>query len=104
MSRRVVTTTSASGTLTSFEDRARHAVDEVVAAVGGRGESRSLGWCREAAGELVKRSGTVDLVVLGSRGYGPPRTMLMGSVCASGSRGALSGDDPGGRFGDRAAA
>jgi hypothetical protein len=33
-----VTITSASGTLTSVEDRARHAVDEVVAAVGGEVE------------------------------------------------------------------
>ncbi len=34
----------------------------------------------KAADELVKRSRNVDLVVLGSRGYGPPRTMLFGSV------------------------
>lgn len=76
----VVTTTSASGTLASLEDRARHAVDEVVAAVGGEVEVAVWAGVGKAAEELVKRSGTMDLVVLGSRGYGPPRTMLMGSV------------------------
>ena len=34
----------------------------------------------KAAEELVKGSGNVDLVVLGSRGYGPPQTMRLGSV------------------------
>lgn len=34
----------------------------------------------KAAEELVKGAGNMDRVVLGSRGYGPPQTMLLGSV------------------------
>jgi nucleotide-binding universal stress UspA family protein len=34
----------------------------------------------DPAAELVKGSSELDLLVLGSRGYGPARTVLLGSV------------------------
>lgn len=33
----------------------------------------------ETADELVSRSANMDFIGLGSRGYGPPRTLLFGS-------------------------
>jgi nucleotide-binding universal stress UspA family protein len=76
----VVATTSASGTVQSLEDRTRRAVERVVAALGSEVQVAVRAGVGKAADELVKRSRNVDLVVLGSRGYGPPRTMLFGSV------------------------
>ena len=76
----VVTTTSAIGTLQSLEDRARRAVKDAVQAMGGELEVTVQARVGKAAEELVNRSSDLDLIVLGSRGYGPPRTMLFGSV------------------------
>ena len=76
----VVTTTSAIGTLQSLEDRARRAVKDAVQAIGGELEVTVHARVGKPAEGLVTRSSDLDLVVLGSRGYGPPRTMLFGSV------------------------
>jgi nucleotide-binding universal stress UspA family protein len=76
----VVTTTSASATVEDLEARARTAVDRVVAVLGGGISTSVHAGVGKASEELVSRSGQMDLLVLGSRGYGPPRTMLFGSV------------------------
>jgi nucleotide-binding universal stress UspA family protein len=76
----VVATTSASGTVAGLKTRAHHAVERVVAALGGEVEVAVWARVGRAAEELVKSSDNMDLVVLGSRGYAPPRTMLLGSV------------------------
>jgi nucleotide-binding universal stress UspA family protein len=76
----VVTTTSASGTLQSLEDRARRAVGHAVETIGSELEVTVRARVGNAAEELVSRSSDLDLIVLGSRGYGPPRTMQFGSV------------------------
>jgi nucleotide-binding universal stress UspA family protein len=76
----VVATTSAIGTVESLEKRARHSVESTVEALGGGIEVAVRAGVGKAAEELVRRSSEMDLVVLGSRGYGPPRTMLFGSV------------------------
>lgn len=76
----VVTTTSASATVEDLEARARRAVEGVLAALGGEMAVEVHAGVGPAAEELVKRSSDMDLIVLGGRGYGPPRTMLFGSV------------------------
>jgi nucleotide-binding universal stress UspA family protein len=76
----LVTTTSTTGTIESLDTRARRAIDGVVDAQGGEVEVAVRACVGNPAEELVNQSGNMDLVVLGSRGYGPPRTMLFGSV------------------------
>ncbi|HWG09362.1 MAG TPA: universal stress protein [Solirubrobacteraceae bacterium] len=76
----LVTTTSTIGTVKSLETRARRAIEGVVDALRGEVEVAIRAGVGKAAEELVNRSGNMDLIVLGSRGYGPPRTMLFGSV------------------------
>jgi nucleotide-binding universal stress UspA family protein len=78
----VVTTTSASATVEQLEARARRAVERALAALGGEIPVEVRASVGKAAEVLVNRSGEIDLIVLGSRGYGPPRTMLLGSVSA----------------------
>jgi len=76
----LVTTTSAIDTVASLDTRARRAVEGVAEMLGGKVQVAVRAVVGEAADELVKRSGKIDLLVLGSRRYGPPRTMLVGSV------------------------
>jgi nucleotide-binding universal stress UspA family protein len=78
----VVTTTSASLTLDRLEARARSAAQRVLDALGGDIAVEVDARVGKAPEVLVERSAEIDLVVLGSRGYGPPRTMLLGSVSA----------------------
>jgi nucleotide-binding universal stress UspA family protein len=76
----VVTMTSAIQTVQSLEDRARRAVHRAVESLGGKLEVTVQAGVGKPTQELISRSRSMDLVVLGSRGYGPPRTMLFGSV------------------------
>jgi nucleotide-binding universal stress UspA family protein len=78
----VVTTTSASATVDDLEARARRAVERVLASLGREIPVEVHARVGKTSEVLVSRSAGMDLVVLGSRGYGPPRTMLLGSVSA----------------------
>ena len=76
----VVTTASSSATVEDLDARARHAVEDVLATLGHNVAVKVHARVGAAPDELVRRSSEMDLIVLGSRGYGPPRTMLSGSV------------------------
>jgi nucleotide-binding universal stress UspA family protein len=78
----VVTTTSARLAVEKLEARARRAVDRALAALGADIPVVVHARVGQPSQELVSRSRGMDLIVLGSRGYGPPRTMLLGSVSA----------------------
>jgi nucleotide-binding universal stress UspA family protein len=78
----VMTTTSASATVAELEARAGSAVERVRATLGAEIPVDVRVVVGKASEVLVSRSADMDLVVLGSRGYGPPRTMLFGSVSA----------------------
>ena len=76
----LVTTTSATSTLDDLAERARRAAGEVVAKLGTEVPVVVTARVAKAPEVLIERSGDMDLIVLGSRGYGPPRTMLLGSA------------------------
>ncbi len=76
----VVTTTSAIRTVEELQHRAQHAVRAVTSGLTGEVPVTLHARVGTAPDELIERSGVMDLIVLGSRGYGPPRTMLLGSV------------------------
>jgi nucleotide-binding universal stress UspA family protein len=66
-----------------LEDICRSAERDVQAAVeafGGKVPLTVDAVIGDAADELVRRSAQVDLIVLGSRGYGPIRRVVIGSV------------------------
>jgi nucleotide-binding universal stress UspA family protein len=76
----LVATTSSSDMVASLDTRARRAVEGVAQVLDGKAEVAVRAVVGNASDELVNRSGNMDLLVLGSRGCGPPRTMLFGSV------------------------
>lgn len=76
----LVTTTSAAGTLDGLERRAQRAAADTVAVLGVAVPITVHARVAKAADELSARAAAMDLIVLGGRGYGPPRTMLLGSV------------------------
>jgi nucleotide-binding universal stress UspA family protein len=78
----VVTTTSASATVDDLAARAQAAVERVLVALDDGVPVEVNARVGKAAEALVDRSVAMDLVVLGARGYGPSRTMLLGSVSA----------------------
>jgi nucleotide-binding universal stress UspA family protein len=78
----LVTRTSASGTVEKLEARARLAVTRVLESLSSEVAVEVDARVGKAPQALIERSGEIDLIVLGSRGYGPPRTMLLGSVSA----------------------
>ncbi len=78
----VLTMTSARATVEDLEARARQAVDRVLAALGTDIPVQVNAGVGKPSAELVSRSRGLDLIMLGSRGYGPARTMLLGSVSA----------------------
>jgi nucleotide-binding universal stress UspA family protein len=76
----IVSTTSSINAVEDLEAHARRAVERVLAELDGVIAIELHAGVGKASEELVKHSGQMDLIVLGSRGYGPPRTMLFGSV------------------------
>ena len=76
----LVTTTSAIRGLEDLAERARRAAAEVVARLGAGVPVVVNAQVAKAPEVLIERSDEMDLIVLGSRGYGPPRTMLLGST------------------------
>jgi nucleotide-binding universal stress UspA family protein len=55
-------------------------VNEVVGALGGDVTVEAAALSGHPADEIVRLSGLVDLMIAGSRGYGPRRAVLLGSV------------------------
>jgi nucleotide-binding universal stress UspA family protein len=76
----VVTTTSAIRTVEDLGNRARQAARAVTSGLPAEVPVTIHAQVAKAPDELIGRSGAMDLIVLGARGYGPPRTMLLGSV------------------------
>jgi nucleotide-binding universal stress UspA family protein len=76
----LMTTTSAIRGLEDLTERARRAAAEVVARLSAGVPVVVNAQVAKAPEVLIERSDEMDLIVLGSRGYGPPRTMLLGST------------------------
>ena len=60
--------------------RARASLDEVVASFPGDVHVETAVVLGHPVGDLVRQSEDADLLVLGSRGYGPRRAVLLGGV------------------------
>ena len=60
--------------------RARARLDEIVAGLPADLRAETALVLGDPVGDLVKRSEEADLLVLGSRGYGPRRAVLLGGV------------------------
>ena len=70
------------GFLEDMRRSAERDVEAAIAALGGDVDVTVESVIADAADELVRRSAEVDLIVLGSRGYGALRRVVLGSVSA----------------------
>jgi nucleotide-binding universal stress UspA family protein len=66
----------------SYREAIRHHLDEVAAALPAELRAQTVLVKGSAAEELIDRAGVLSLLVMGSRGYGPLRRALLGSVSA----------------------
>ncbi len=76
----LITTTTARLTVGERDERARRAVDTAITKLGAEVPVVVNVRVAKPAEVLIERSAEMDLIILGSRGYGPPRTMLLGSA------------------------
>lgn len=65
---------------TDFEAQQREGLDEAVAALPAKVRAETLFVAGTAGHELAAQSEHVDLIVAGSRGYGPRAAVLLGGV------------------------
>ncbi len=79
----LVTSTAAADTLEQRAERARRTAGETVKKLGAKIPIAVNAQVAEPTDVLIESSNHVDLIVLGSRGYGSARTMLAGSTSAS---------------------
>ena len=75
----LVTTASATRSVEELGDRARGAVRALASVLGGEAPVAVHARVAEPADELIARSRAMDLMVLGSRGYGSPRGWRSGA-------------------------
>jgi nucleotide-binding universal stress UspA family protein len=65
---------------TDMEEKARKDLDEAVSRLPSELETEAVFLTGDPAHELAGQTGTLDLLITGSRGYGPLRAVLAGGV------------------------
>jgi nucleotide-binding universal stress UspA family protein len=76
----VVSPYSVPGTLEASEEAAQRALDHAIASLPANARVTGEVVAGQPVDALVELSGDVDLLVCGSRGYGPVRSVLLGGV------------------------